>query len=314
MARISSTFSTICLSLSARSCPSKHGPLCRGRRHAVNTGRMRQYLAFVEQGGGGDVRDHVTDERPGFIRKKRRQAFVDVGVDEPVDAALADAGKIGQRDGGIVKRVGERRPVEVAAGKHLARWPQTRAGYRLRSRFRFPRSRLHVEHISDCAMHLRHASADSRHPECAVIGEMRFADLAALEQCREMAGRGLSATMRPRILNAGIECHWSATQRLQRPWRRQHPRAGQGAAHRRAPVKQRLSLPGYRSIEQGLLLLQAQRSQLGKAQRFAAADAFSAIKSLSFSNENQCEMKPAAQDRRSHLQSLFPARRDERLR
>jgi len=41
------------------------------------------------------VRDHVSRGQAGFARQKWRQAFVDVGIDEPIDTTFADAGKIG---------------------------------------------------------------------------------------------------------------------------------------------------------------------------------------------------------------------------
>ena len=248
-------------------------------------------LHSLSKRGGGDLRDHVARGEAGLGREERRQAFVDVGIDEPVDAALADAGKIGERDGGIVKRIGKRRPMEVAAGKHLAAGRKDERVIGCGAGFGFHDRGDVVEHVADRAMHLRHAAQAVGILNPRVVGAVRFANLAALEQCREMPGRGYLAAMRPRILNAGVEGHGSATQRLQRhcsgnirqPDKRLRivERQRSNGRHRLGAVQESKTFFGFKP----------QRSQPGTAQRFAATDAFSAIESFSFSNENQREMR-----------------------
>ena len=91
----------------------------------VDAGGVRENLGLVEQGGGGDVGDHKPEEIPGVSERNGGQAFVDVRVDEAVDATLADAHQVGEGDGGVVEGQGERRAVEVAAGEDVARSPKT---------------------------------------------------------------------------------------------------------------------------------------------------------------------------------------------
>jgi hypothetical protein len=60
--------------------------------------------------------DHVARRKAGVGAEEGGKALVDVGVDEAVDAAFADAGEVGDRDGGVVEGVGQGRAVEIAAG------------------------------------------------------------------------------------------------------------------------------------------------------------------------------------------------------
>ncbi len=53
---------------------------------------MGQDFALVEQGGSGDVGDHVSRREARVGAEECGEALVDVGVDEAVDAAFADAG------------------------------------------------------------------------------------------------------------------------------------------------------------------------------------------------------------------------------
>ena len=71
----------------------------RRRRHAQSSGRRKR---------------RACRERNG------RKTLVDIRIDEPVDAAFADAHQIGQGDGRVIERQGQRRAMEVAAGENLA--------------------------------------------------------------------------------------------------------------------------------------------------------------------------------------------------
>ena len=55
-----------------------------------------------------------------MIREERRQPLIDIRIDQPIDAPLADAQQIRQPDRRIVQREGQRRTMEVAAGKDVA--------------------------------------------------------------------------------------------------------------------------------------------------------------------------------------------------
>ena len=86
------------------------------RGDGVGAAGVGENLAFVEQRGGGDMGDHVARRQARLSAEKRRQPLVDVGIDEPVDAALTDAGEIRECDGGIIEGIGQGCAVEVSSG------------------------------------------------------------------------------------------------------------------------------------------------------------------------------------------------------
>ena len=89
--------------------------LAAGRRHVIHAGRMREHLHFIDQRDRRNLRDHVTRSRAGMRGEKRRQAFVEIGIDQTLGAALADAGEIRKDDRRIVQRERHGRAVKVAA-------------------------------------------------------------------------------------------------------------------------------------------------------------------------------------------------------
>ena len=84
-------------------------------RDGIRAGGMGEDFALIEQSRCRYVGDHVSRRETGIGAKKGWEAFVDVGVDEAVDTAFADAGEVGEGDGGVVEGVAEGCAVEVAA-------------------------------------------------------------------------------------------------------------------------------------------------------------------------------------------------------
>ncbi len=89
--------------------------LAARRRHVIHAGGMREHFHFIDQRDRGNLRHHVTGSRAGMRGEKRRQPFIEIGIDQTLGAALADAGEIRKYDRGIVQRKGDRRPMKVAA-------------------------------------------------------------------------------------------------------------------------------------------------------------------------------------------------------
>ncbi len=80
---------------------------------------MGQDFAFIEESRSGNVSDHVTGTEARIGTEKCWKPFVDIGIDETVDAAFRDAGEVGEGDGRVVERVRERRAVEIASADYL---------------------------------------------------------------------------------------------------------------------------------------------------------------------------------------------------
>ena len=82
------------------------GNVARGRWRGEN-------LALVDQRRSHNLRDHKARRQPRIGGKERRQSFVDIGVQQAIDAAFGDAGQIRKRDRRVVEGVGQRRPVKI---------------------------------------------------------------------------------------------------------------------------------------------------------------------------------------------------------
>ncbi len=183
-------------------------------RHAVHAGRMRQHFAFIQERSRSDVRHHITRRQAGLARQKRRQSLVDVRVDKTVDPALTNAGEIGQRDGCVVEAIGERRTVEVAAGEYVTARCEDEWVVGCGACFNLYNRRHVVERVANRAMHLRHTAQAVSVLNSRIVSPVRLPNLAAVEQYRQMPGRGCLSSMRSCLLDPGIEGRRSATQRL----------------------------------------------------------------------------------------------------
>src|SRR5215469_17037313 len=69
-----------------------------GCGNTVHTGGMRKNLRFIQQGRSCHMRDHKTGGDTRIPREKWGKPFVDVWVDETVDATLADADEVRERN------------------------------------------------------------------------------------------------------------------------------------------------------------------------------------------------------------------------
>jgi hypothetical protein len=95
---------------------------------------MRQYFRFVQQRGGGDLRNHHAGLQAGLSREKGRQAITQVGIDHALDSSLADAHQIRQRDGGKIKCVRQWRTMKISARNDItAFWKHKRIVGRARA-------------------------------------------------------------------------------------------------------------------------------------------------------------------------------------
>ena len=71
------------------------------------------------------------------------------------------------------------------------------------------------ERAAHSAVHLRHTTQTIRILHPRIVRKMRLADLAVFHKGQKMFGGGFLARMRPRILQARIECDRRAFERFQ---------------------------------------------------------------------------------------------------
>ena len=251
---------------------------------------MRQYFAFIQKRGRGDVRHHVTRRQTGLARQKRRQAFVDVRVDQAIDPAFAYAGEIGQRDGRVVECIGERRAMKVAAGEYVTARCEDEWIVGGGARFDLHNRRDVVKRVANRTVHLWHTAQAVRVLNSRIVRAMRLPNLAAVEQCRQMPGRDCLSAMGPCLLDARIESGRCATQRLQR-----HRAGNVGDPDETLCIVKRQrshGSHGLRAIQQRetFFRFEPQRGQFGPPQCLTAAHARSLVEGFSFTNEDQREM------------------------
>jgi hypothetical protein len=140
-------------------------------------------------------------------------------------------------------------------------------------------------------MHLRHTAQAVSVLNSRIVSPVRFPNLAAVEQYSQMPGRGCLPSMGPGLLDPRIESSRSSTQRLER-----HRASNVGDLDETLCIVKRECCDGshsLRAIQQRktFFRFEPQRSQFGLPQCLAAAYALPMIKSFSFTNENQREMR-----------------------
>src|SRR2546430_16183131 len=104
------------------------------------------------------MRDHETRFYACVARQKCRQPFALVRIHQSINAALADAHEIGERNRGIIERERERRAVKISTGDDVA--AVSKHEWIIGRRRGFDRQNLFAmsENVADRAVHLRHAT------------------------------------------------------------------------------------------------------------------------------------------------------------
>ena len=170
----------------------------------VGAGGVGEDLRFIEESGGGDVGDHEARGDAGSFGEEGRETFVDVGVDEAVDAALGDGHEGGESDGGGIEGERERRAVEIAAGEDVAlREDEGIVGGG--AGFNFKGGEGMGERVADGAVDLGHAAEAIGVLQPRVVVAVGLANLAVGEQVAEMLGGGDLAGVGTSGMDAGIE-------------------------------------------------------------------------------------------------------------
>ena len=210
-------------------------------RHAH---RDMVFLASVcgNAAGGRGVREHLA-----LVDERRRHNLRD---HEP-----GRARQIGQHNGRVIKRIGQRSPVKIPPRKYRSaifrggrsrgkdkRIVRSRAGLDLQD------SPHMLEYVAHGAMHLWHTAQAIRVLHARVVLAVRFANLRIGEQLDQVLRGPNLACVRPGLVDARIEGRRRARQRLQAHRARQigqlcHPpraRHGQSAhrGHRLRSVQQ----------------------------------------------------------------------------
>lgn len=91
-----------------------------GGGYGVRGGWVGKDFGFVEQSGGHNVRQHKAGGNARGAGEERGQSFIDVGIDEAVDAALGDSHEGGEGHGRGIEGQSQGGAVEIAAGEDLA--------------------------------------------------------------------------------------------------------------------------------------------------------------------------------------------------
>ena len=258
---------------------------------------MGEDLALVDERGGDNLRHHEAGREAGVSGEKGGEAFVDVGVEQAVDAALANAGEIGEHDGRVVKGVGQRRAVEVAARQHLC-VGQVFGGIRGEyeriicrgAGFDFEDAFNVCQRAAHSAVDLRNAAQAVGILHAGVVFEVRLANLRLGKERAHVGRAGRLAGVRTRELDALVEGNWSAHESFKRHGAGEIGELSDADAARNGEAAD--GRHGLGAIEQreAFLGLKLQRRKAGAMQRLAARDAFAAIEGFAFADDDKCEM------------------------
>src|SRR5207302_10204932 len=126
------------------------------------------------------MRDHETRFYACVARQKCRQPFALIRIHQSIDAALADAHEIGERNRGVIETERERRAMKISTGDDVAavgkhEWIIGRRGGLDRQNL-FAMS----DNIALRAVHLWHATHTVGVLDARIIFAMRFSNLALL--------------------------------------------------------------------------------------------------------------------------------------
>src|SRR5207247_4219541 len=88
-----------------------------GGRNGVDAGRMREGLHLGDEGRGDVLGEHVARMQSAMRREEGREPLRGQRVHEAVDAALGDAGELGEADPQRVEDEAQHLTVEVAAAQ-----------------------------------------------------------------------------------------------------------------------------------------------------------------------------------------------------
>ena len=80
---------------------------------------MRQPFVLARQRRRRDLRHHEARIQTRARREKRRQAFVERGIDEPLDPPLGDSRESGQGDAEKVQSKCEGLAMKISAGENV---------------------------------------------------------------------------------------------------------------------------------------------------------------------------------------------------
>ena len=151
-----------------------------------------EHLALARERGRRYLRHHEAGIHAGIGRQERRQSLIQIGMHEPIGAALGDRREIRHHDREKIERHRDRLAVKVSAAQQSRR-SRTRADCRSRRSARARRSpRRSIERVEHRTVHLRHAAESSRHPARAD----RHGGAIRGSRCRR-AGRGATRRSAP---------------------------------------------------------------------------------------------------------------------
>src|SRR5215467_4911782 len=81
---------------------------------------MRQHFVLADQGSGCDLRHHESGIQSCARSEKRRQAFIQCWIHQPLQAPLRDSGQSAKRDAKKIQRKRHRFTVKVSTGEDVA--------------------------------------------------------------------------------------------------------------------------------------------------------------------------------------------------
>src|SRR5579864_6406160 len=177
-----------------------------GSGDGIDRCRMRQYFVLAGQRRGYYLRHHESGIESRVARQKRRQAFVERGIDQAFDAPLRDPRQSAERDRHVVERESQRLAVKVAAGDHVAfrlffiadedqRVVDGGVHLGLKS------TRAKFQRVAHRAVDLGNAAKGVSVLHAAAV-DVRLADLAAGDQAAQIRGNFSLSGMRARGVNA----------------------------------------------------------------------------------------------------------------
>src|SRR6185437_13784693 len=148
--------------------------------------------------------------------QERRQSFVYIRVDQPVDAPFPDTDQIRHGDRRVIERHSQRRSVKITAADYVAAFRKNQRIIGCRATFYLDNACGMLDRVAYRSMYLGHAPQTVRVLHARIVRQMRTPDLAVFQQVSQMSRHGCLTPMRPDLLNASVERARRAAQRLER--------------------------------------------------------------------------------------------------
>ncbi len=256
--------------------------------------RDGQRFVLAGQRRGGYLRDHESgvDSR---LRRQESREHAGQRIGHLFDAPLGNSAERGDRDCDLVRSHRQRLTVKISAADDVAaavadEYERIVGGAVQFYGCHLARLRQRIAHR---AVHLRRAAqaVGILHARIFFRGTMRFANLAAFVQAREVARRHRGAGVRTCVHDARVECAGTSAQRVERQCRGNIRGVHQQVGIAESEAQQRQH--PLRAVKQGQSFFGFQRDRCDAraAHGFRAVQRFTAINSTAFANRDVREMR-----------------------